>query len=130
VLEFGNEDSLYGRAYLSMVKDVPHLTLDVELNEIPLNRDVTVNVQTDIDNGGVFYTDSNGLGMEKRVLNKHTNYTVGEVSETASFNYYPVNSAISIKDGDRQVTVMNDRSQGGSVLKKGRIELMQNRRMS
>ena len=27
------------------------------------------------------------------------------------------------------MTVMNDRSQGGSVLEKGRIELMQNRKM-
>ena len=27
------------------------------------------------------------------------------------------------------MTVMNDRSQGGSALKEGRIELMQNRRM-
>lgn len=27
------------------------------------------------------------------------------------------------------MTVMNSRSQGGSVLKKGRIELMQNRRL-
>lgn len=27
------------------------------------------------------------------------------------------------------MTVMNDRSQGGSVVEKGRIELMQNRRL-
>ena len=30
---------------------------------------------------------------------------------------------------DLQMTVMNPKSQGGSVLKKGRIELMQNRRL-
>lgn len=29
-----------------------------------------------------------------------------------------------------QMTVMNDRSQGGSVIEQGRIELMQNRRLN
>ena len=51
--------------------------------------------------------------------------------ENVSGNYYPVNSAIVIQDLKKniQMTVMNDRSQGGSSLKKGRIELMQNRRL-
>ena len=48
----------------------------------------------------------------------------------ASANYYPVNSAIMIEDEARhlQMTVMNDRSQGGSAYQPGRIELMLNRR--
>jgi hypothetical protein len=32
-------------------------------------------------------------------------------------------------DSSLQMTVMNDRSQGGSVVNTGRIELMQNRRL-
>jgi hypothetical protein len=32
-----------------------------------------------------------------------------------------------MKDGSRQFTVSNDRSQGGSSLKNARLELMQNR---
>jgi len=45
-------------------------------------------------------------------------------------NYYPVVSAIAIRDTEAktQMTIMNDRTQGGSSLKEGRIELMQNRR--
>ena len=40
-------------------------------------------------------------------------------------------SAISIIDerAKLQMTVLNDRSQGGSVVQEGRIELMQNRRL-
>jgi lysosomal alpha-mannosidase len=48
-----------------------------------------------------------------------------------SSNYYPINSAIAIRDSstNRQFTVMNDRAQGGSSLTDGSIELMQNRRL-
>jgi lysosomal alpha-mannosidase len=46
-------------------------------------------------------------------------------------NYYPINSAISVVDPKTsfKFTVLNDRSQGGSVLEDGRIEIMQNRRL-
>lgn len=48
------------------------------------------------------------------------------------FNFYPVTSAIAMKDEKRriQVTVMNDRSQAGTadLTDKGTIELMQHRR--
>jgi lysosomal alpha-mannosidase len=45
-------------------------------------------------------------------------------------NYFPVQTAVSLIDdtNNLQMIVMNDRSQGGSVLKDGRVELMQNRR--
>jgi hypothetical protein len=86
-----------------------------------------------IQNNGVFYTDSNALEMQKRILNFRPTWnltTVDNLNITA--NYYPVNSAISIIDEatNIQMVVMNDRSQGGSVLVDGRIELMQNRRLN
>lgn len=48
-----------------------------------------------------------------------------------SGNYYPINSAIHLRDeaANTQFTVMNDRAQGGSSLAPGRIELMQHRRI-
>lgn len=46
-----------------------------------------------------------------------------------SANYYPINSALAFRDGTTQMTVMNDRSQGGAVIEDGAIELMQNRRL-
>jgi hypothetical protein len=52
-------------------------------------------------------------------------------NEKVSGNYYPVNSAIAVKDKytGMQMTVMNDRSQGGASLEDARVELMQNRRL-
>ena len=63
--------------------------------------------------------------MQKRVLNFRPTWTFS-TSEKSSGNYYPINSAIAIVDEDKklQMTVMNDRSQGGAVLQKGRVELM------
>lgn len=54
--------------------------------------------------------------------------------ETISANYYPVDSAIAMRDqsglSSIQVNVMNDRAQGGAadLTQKATIELMQNRR--
>ena len=43
-------------------------------------------------------------------------------------NYYPVTSMIGIRDDKTAMTVLNDRSQGGSSIKDGRIELALNRK--
>jgi hypothetical protein len=68
--------------------------------------------------------------MQKRQLNYRPSWNV-TVLDNVTANYYPINTAIVIKDvkNHNQLTVMNSRSQGGSVLKKGRIEIMHNRRM-
>lgn len=79
----------------------------------------------DFDSENTFYTDSNGLEMQKRVLNERQDFTL-VTDEFASSNYYPINSAIAIRSPatNMQLTVMNDRSQGGSVLENGSIEIM------
>lgn len=73
---------------------------------------MTVNFKSfDIDNSNTFYTDSNGLEMQKRVLNFRPTWNFS-TSEKSSGNYYPINSAIAIVDEAKklQFTVMNDRS--------------------
>ena len=74
-------------------------------------------------NDGVFYTDSNGLEMQKREWS--TEYP----KDLIATNYYPVTSAIKIRDYRDGTTllVMNDRTQGGTSPRAGTIELMQNR---
>ena len=51
--------------------------------------------------------------------------------EKAAGNYYPVNSRIFIRDETKktQLTVLTDRSQGGSSLANGSLELMLHRRL-
>ena len=71
--------------------------------------------------------------MQERRLNFNPSYPWNKQDkQNISSNYYPVDSAIAMRDVNRgiQVTVMNDRAQGGSAeLEKSTIELMQHRRM-
>ena len=117
------------------------LQVDVDLDSLPNvyldGYEVIVQFQAhDFDNNSTFYTDSNGLEMQKRVLNYRSYYNITEkiLSQTnvnITSNYYPINSAIALKDSSQnlQFTVSNSRAQGGSALNPGQIELMQNRRI-
>lgn len=76
------------------------LKFDVKLYGIPSKEEVTVNFHAPlIANNGVFFTDSNGLEMQRRELNFRPTWdlkTTGNIKITA--NYYPINSAIAITD--------------------------------
>ena len=92
---------------------------------------MTVNWKSlDIEGGGKFFTDSNGVGMVKRNSNEMFGKYFRDEYMKPSGNYYPVTSAIMIEDDtqDSQMLVMNDRPQGGSAYFENRIELMINRR--
>lgn len=77
-----------------------------------------------LENNGVFYTDSNGRETLKRTRNVHPGYKYNYTQEPVSSNYYPVTAALAIKDKDVGVAILNDRSQGGSSVRDGEIELM------
>ena len=62
-----------------------------------------------IQQGDVFYTDSNALEMQRRVLNHRDTWNFTTVLHVTP-NYYPVNSAIAIRDENTQMTVMTSRS--------------------
>jgi len=53
-----------------------------------------------ITNNGTFYTDSNGLQMQKRVLNEQSSYKLrlDQRDSNTTENYYPITSAIAIRD--------------------------------
>jgi len=105
---------------------------EVQLNSIPpinrlklIGREVVARWSfLDFDNEDVFYTDSNGLEMQKRTLNSRPDFDLSTDMKVSS-NYYPVNQAIAMRNSaNKQVTIMNTRSQGGGVIEKGAIELM------
>lgn len=71
--------------------------------------------------------------MVKRILDHRDLFKTDYKYNNISSNYYPVDSAIMTRDTNSnriQVTIMNDRAQGGSagVSGNGTIELMQQRR--
>lgn len=82
------------------------------------------------NSNNTFYTDSNGLEMQQRVLNQRPTWNL-TTDEPISANYYPINSAIVLHDSVQNLSfvVSNDRSQGGSVLDNAHVEFMQNRRL-
>ncbi|KAG8262573.1 carbohydrate binding [Homalodisca vitripennis] len=70
-----------------------------------------------------FYTDSNGREMLKRVLNQRPTYKT-QLEEPIAGNYYPVSTRIMLKDDKSHFSIITDRSQGGTSLRDGEMELM------
>jgi len=74
------------------------MSVEVELYALPYNEtnpighEVTVNFWApEIDNGGVFYTDSNGLEMQKRVKNHRDTWDLElPTNENITANFYPI----------------------------------------
>lgn len=108
----------------------------VELNSIPIDdikgKDVTVNWKMfgGFDAQKTFWSDSNALEMEERNIRE-----LMREDQTFAGNMYPITSAIAMrdfkKDSNTQVTIMNDRVQGGSadLSDNSTIELIQHRRI-
>ncbi|KAM3728479.1 Lysosomal alpha-mannosidase [Dirofilaria immitis] len=94
----------------------------------PVTKEIITRYTTDINSAGVFYTDSNGRQMMKRTRNYYPSFPYTNTEPVAG-NYYPVTSRIYIRDSQNQLTVLTDRSHGGTSLVDGQIELMLHRRL-
>jgi len=98
-------------------------------------QEVVARFTTDEIKSDKFYTDSNGMVMEERILNHREHYELTNLTgfEIVS-NFYPVNSAITLKmektwrTPEAQFTILNDRAQSGSSLKSGQVEILIDRR--
>ncbi|XP_031293223.2 lysosomal alpha-mannosidase isoform X1 [Camelus dromedarius] len=109
-----------------------HLELEWTVGPIPVGDDwgkeVISRFDTALETKGLFYTDSNGREILERRRDYRPTWNLNQTEPVAG-NYYPVNSRIYITDGHKQLTVLTDRSQGGSSLSDGSIELMVHRRL-
>lgn len=92
-----------------------------------IGKEIVSRVTTQIASGGRFYTDSNGRQTLLRRRDFRPTWTL-DVSEPVAGNYYPINSHIYVTDDEANaetvVALVNDRSQGGTSLRDGQIELM------
>ena len=91
-------------------------------------EEIISRIATDIASGDHFFTDSNGFETMLRTRNHRQTYSIN-LTEPITANYYPVNTAISIRDASAQLTVTPDRTQGGASLASGEIELLLHRRL-
>mmetsp|Transcript_4442 Transcript_4442/g.6557 ORF Transcript_4442/g.6557 Transcript_4442/m.6557 type:complete len:331 (-) Transcript_4442:54-1046(-) len=98
-------------------------------------KDVVINWEflDGFNSDGDLWIDTNGLDMHQKKLWARREFAYNKTENIAS-NFYPVQSAIAIRDknSNKQVTIMTDRTQSGSAgLRQNRnIELMQNRRIN
>ncbi|UJR26764.1 hypothetical protein I4U23_008079 [Adineta vaga] len=117
---------------ISLYDEGEYIEVEWTVGPIPVNdnigKEIVLRYDTDIQSASKFYTDANGREVLERTRDYRPtwNYTV---VETVAGNYYPVNSRIWIKEQDRQFTILTDRSEGGSSIHDGSVELMVHRRI-
>lgn len=86
-------------------------------------KEVISRFTTELQTGRDFYTDSNGREMIHRIRDFRPTYTYTN-EEPIAGNYHPVTAQITITDGTTRLSVLNDRSQGGTSLESGQVEVM------
>ncbi|XP_053573804.1 lysosomal alpha-mannosidase [Bombina bombina] len=115
-----------------LYKGQKYVELEWTLGPIPNDdgwgKEIISRFETTLKTGGVFYTDANGRQILKRRRDSRETWKLNQTEPVAG-NYYPVNSRIYIQDQNTQFTVLTDRSQGGSSINDGSVELMVHRRL-
>ena len=130
-----NAQNETARILLRVYKTRPVSEWVLKLGSIPLTpaqgKEVVLQFYTpQVNNNKTFYTDSNGLEMQERILDYRPTWNFSTILNVTQ-NYYPINSAIVIRDvaNGNQLSLMNTRCQGGSALAEGTVELMHQRRL-
>lgn len=117
---------------IRVYREENHIEFEWMVGPIPIGdgigKEVVSRFYSTVNNNDVFYTDSNGRQMIKRIRNKRDTWNVN-IGEKVAGNYYPVTAKIVIEDDETRFAVLNDRAQGGSSLFDGSIELMVHRRL-
>nr|CAD7445525.1 unnamed protein product [Timema bartmani] len=114
---------------IRVYKEDNHVEFEWLVGPIPVNdgvgKEPVSRFTTNLESGGLFYTDANGRELQERRRDHRVTWT-WDVTEPASGNYYPVTSRILLRDHNQgvELAVLNDRAQGGSSLQDGQVELM------
>ncbi|KAJ6686995.1 ALPHA-MANNOSIDASE [Salix purpurea] len=113
-------------------KGKEHAEVEFTIGPIPVDdgigKEITTQITTTIKSNRTFYTDSNGRDFIQRVRDTRTDWEL-QVNQPIAGNYYPVNLGIYVQDNSTELSVLVDRSMGGSSLVDGQIELMLHRRL-
>uniref|UniRef100_A0A453MAD6 Glycosyl hydrolase family 38 C-terminal domain-containing protein n=1 Tax=Aegilops tauschii subsp. strangulata TaxID=200361 RepID=A0A453MAD6_AEGTS len=91
-------------------------------------KELSTEIITSMATNKTFYTDSSGRDFIKRVRDYRSEWKI-EVNQPVAGNYYPINLGIYVEDGSKELSILVDRSVGGSSIKDGQIELMLHRRL-
>ena len=89
------------RQTVRVYNDTSYVEIDYNIGPMTVGE-LIFRFRTNINSGGVFYTDANGREMVQR-------RRVGDIMKE---NYYPVTNRMYIEDSKARFTVVTDRSQG------------------
>lgn len=123
----------YAHATVRTYADKEYIELDWTVGPLPLidgaGHESIIRFESDLNNGKDFYTDSNGRQVIKRTYHTHQ-HECGD--NQIPGNWYPIVTKAFIQDKQSkvQLSILNDRTQGGSSLGNGQFELMIHRRLS
>jgi hypothetical protein len=120
-----------------LIKGKDYVEVEYVVDPVPIKdgigKEIISRYSTNIKSDGLFFTDSNGREFVER--RRGDNKLYGSIEqdpvsiEPIAANYYPVNAAIFVEDNYTSFSVLVDRSQGGSSLSDGSVELMIQRRL-
>ncbi|XP_073222216.1 alpha-mannosidase At3g26720 isoform X2 [Cicer arietinum] len=117
---------------LRIYKAKEHAEVEFTIGPIPVDdgigKEVITQFSTTMKTNKTFYTDSNGRDFIKRIRDFRSDWDL-EVNQPIAGNYYPVNLGIYLQDSTMELSVLVDRSVGGSSLVDGQVELMLHRRL-
>ncbi|KAG8182049.1 hypothetical protein JTE90_013979 [Oedothorax gibbosus] len=97
------------------------MEISSDISKINKDLELIMRINSDVQNDGIFYTDSNGLQMLKR---KYV------TDLPVQGNYYPATSAIYIEDKQLRLNLLVPHSHGVTSPYDGGIEIMLDRKMS
>ena len=112
-----------------------HPELEMTIGPIPLadgvGKEVVVRYSTGLASGGKWLTDSNGRELLERTRDERPDYSLN-LTEPQAANMHPIQTAIAVRQhggGGAKLTVTPDRSQAGTSLVDGQLELLVHRRL-
>ncbi|KAK4846372.1 hypothetical protein QYF36_016462 [Acer negundo] len=109
-----------------------HAEVEFTVGPIPIDdgigKEVATQITSNIENNKIFYTDSSGRDFIERIRDYRKDWDL-EVNQPVAGNYYPINLGMYMKDNSTELSVLVDRSVGGSSIVDGQLELMLHRRL-
>ncbi|KAL4362664.1 hypothetical protein GQ457_04G014770 [Hibiscus cannabinus] len=111
-------------------KEKEYAEFEFTVGPIPIDdgigKEVVTRISAPMKTNKTFYTDSNGRDFLKRIRDYRKDWTL-DVNEPVAGNYYPINLGIYMKDDNKELSLLVDRSVGGASIKDGQLELMLHR---
>ncbi|KAK6920446.1 Glycoside hydrolase family 38, N-terminal domain [Dillenia turbinata] len=113
-------------------KGKDHAEFEFTVGPIPVDdrigKEVVTKITTTMKSNKTFFTDSSGRDFIERIRDYRADWDL-QVNQPVAGNYYPINLGTYMKDDKSELSILVDRSVGGSSIIDGQLELMLHRRL-